>query len=336
MTEPETLAATPMRERAQTLAPGLLIASVIAMAAAFISEHYGGPVMLMALLLGMAFNFLSDEQRFSSGIDFSSGVILRIGVALLGLRITYADIVNLGVTPIALVCAGLALTMLAGLVVARQLGLTRHFAVLTAGAVSICGASAAMAIAAVLPRHPQLERDTCFTVVAVTTLSTLAMIIYPVIVSIADLDNAAAGMFLGATIHDVAQVVGAGYMVSDEAGDVATFTKLLRVAMLVPLIIVILLTMPKDRNAGLRGLGIVPIFLVVFMLLVVANSLGWVPETPRQFLVGFSRGCLIVAIAALGVKTSLKELASVGGAAIGLVVAETVILAALALAILGA
>lgn len=334
MVDPVALAAARLHGFAARYAPGLLLSAVLAMAAAFISNHYGGPVMLLALLLGMAFNFLAAEQRFAAGVGAASRTVLRLGVALLGLRITFSDIQELGGMPILLVTLGLVVTMACGMLLARRLGLSRQFATLTAGAVAICGASAAMAIAAVLPRYPSLERDTVFTVIAVTTLSTIAMVLYPIVASALELDPVQAGMFLGGTIHDVAQVVGAGYMVSDETGDVATFTKLLRVSLLIPLIGCLLLSGRSAGEPGRTGPRILPGFLVAFAVLVVINSLGLVPEALRTVLVDGSRACLVVAIAGLGVRSSLQEIAAVGGAAVTLVIAETLVLAGLVLLVL--
>ena len=109
------------------------------------------------------------------------------------------------------------------------MGFTRSFGLLSGGATAICGASAAMAISAALPPHPLKERATLFTIVGVSTLSTVAMIAYPIIAAAVGLDGVHAGMFIGGTIHDVAQVVGAGYAISPEAGDAATLVKLMRV-----------------------------------------------------------------------------------------------------------
>ena len=303
--------------------PGLAIAVTVAMAAQFVAAEYGGPVMLLALLLGMAFNFLSEPgTRTAAGIEFSSRRVLRVGVALLGLRITFDDIAALGTLPLVLVVAGVAGTIGVGILLATVLRMSKSFGMLTAGATAICGASAALAISAVLPKHARLERDTVFTVVAVTGLSTIAMIVYPLVVSTFAMDDTTAGIFLGGTIHDVAQVVGAGYMVSQEAGDVATFTKLLRVSMLVPVVFLILAaTHRHSASAGGTLRSTLPVFLVVFVVLVVVGSYGLVPESARDWLIGLSRGCLVTAIAALGMKTSLKQLAAVGPKAIGLVIA---------------
>src|SRR4029078_6759814 len=116
-------------------------------------------------------------------------------------------------------------------------GVRAGFGRWSGGAVAICGASAALALAAALPNHPLKERATLFTVVGVSALSTLAMILYPMLTQAFGLDARTAGVFLGANIHHLAQVVGAGYSLSRESGDVATFVKLMRVAMLVPVIV---------------------------------------------------------------------------------------------------
>ena len=116
--------------------------------------------------------------------------------------------------------------------------LQQLFGFLTGGATAICGASAALALSAALPAHPGKEKATTFTVIGVSTLSTLAMILYPMLASLQlDLSPVAAGVFIGGSIHEVAQVVGAGYSMSRETGDVATVVKLMRVAMLLPVIV---------------------------------------------------------------------------------------------------
>ena len=143
--------------------PGLLLSATIALAVRFISDRLGGPAMLYALLFGMAFNFLSDDERFARGIQFASRNILRIGVALLGLRISTSDVMGLGWQILALVGVGIVATVLFGTLIGRLLGLKGDHAVLSAGAVAICGASAALAIAAVLPAHKDHERNTVLT-----------------------------------------------------------------------------------------------------------------------------------------------------------------------------
>lgn len=314
--------------------PGLLFAVIIAIAARFLSEHYGGPTMLFALLLGMAFNFLSEDSRCISGIALASSHVLRFGVALLGLGITVSQIVEYGAHTVALVAASVLLTLFSGLFFSRLLGRGWRFGILTGGAVAICGASAALAISSVLPKNEHSERNTIFTVIAVTTLSTLAMIIYPLVSNLLALDFTQAGIFFGATIHDVAQVVGAGYSVSDESGQTATFVKLLRVAMLLPIVAVLAMLFRNDPSVGGDKRLPIPYFVIGFALLVLLGSHELFPEAIRQLLLDFSRWCLVIAISALGMKTSLKSLGDVGGQAIALICGETIFLALLVLVFL--
>ncbi|MEL7487213.1 MAG: putative sulfate exporter family transporter, partial [Pseudomonadota bacterium] len=306
------------------LAPGILIAFTIAAAARFISEHYGAPAMLFALLIGMAFHFLSEEGRCASGVAFTSSRLLKIGVALLGARVTFAQISSLGVKPVILIPILIVLTIGSGLVFSKLFSRSRDFGLLTGGAVAICGASAALAISAVLPKSDALRRDTLFTVVAVTSLSTVAMIFYPALFGALSLDDVEIGILLGATIHDVAQVVGAGYAVSDETGDVATYVKLLRVACLPAVVLFFAFALRGDGEGDAKPPF--PWFAVAFAAILIVNSLGWIPETVRMGMDWTSRWLLIAAIAALGMKTSLKAMAELGGLHIGIVVAETLFL----------
>jgi uncharacterized integral membrane protein (TIGR00698 family) len=251
-------------------------------------------------------------------------------VALLGARITLAQVESLGVAALALTATAVVLTILCGTLLARATSQSTSFGLLTGGSVGICGASAALAVASVLPRHPNLERDTVMTVVAVTALSTVAMVLYPLIVTGFGLDERTAGIFLGATIHDVAQVVGAGYSVSTPAGDTATIVKLFRVAMLLPVVLVISFAVQrrgvvKDKDAKAQPL--LPLFLLGFAALVALNSAGWVPPAASSVMREGSRWCLVVAIAALGTKTSLAELARVGWRPVAIIVGETVFVA---------
>lgn len=195
--------------------PGFLLACLVAAAARFLSEHYGAPAMLMALLIGMAFNFLADHPKTAAGLEATSTSLLRLGVALLGFRLSLADLSELGWRSFAVVVGLMVATILFGLALSPLLKRRWRFGLLTGGSVAICGASAALAISAILPKSKQLEQDALFTVVAVTALSTLAMIFYPALFTMLGMNDAEAGFMIGATVHDVAQVVGAGYSVSD-------------------------------------------------------------------------------------------------------------------------
>lgn len=326
-----TLSISAWPSQGRLLFPGMLACCVVAAAAMFLSQHYGAPVMLFALLLGMAMNFLSVDSPCKPGVEFAARQVLRIGVALLGLRITFHEVMALGWQPIALVVVSVAVTIIVGMVAAKAMGFQSLFGLLTGGATAICGASAALALSAALPAHPGKERATLFTVIGVSALSTMAMIAYPMLVKMLGMDPRTAGIFLGGTIHDVAQVVGAGYSLSHETGDVATMVKLMRVAMLLPVIVVATsITRARGDGESVRP-PLLPWFAVAFAALVALNSTGVVPAAVQGLGRDLSSWCLVIAIAGIGIKTQLKELASVGLRPIVLMVGETVFLAALVL-----
>lgn len=329
---PKSLFAS-MTQLVQRMWRGFLMATIVAAAARFLSEHYGAPAMLMALLLGIAFHFLAEEDAggCKEGIEFTARTVLRIGVALLGARISVELMIGLGPKMIAVVAAGVVLTILSGLLGARFLGRGWRFGLLTGGSVAICGASAAMAIAAVLPRNEHSERNLIFTVLSVTVLSTIAMIVYPILTELFAFDNEVSGVFLGGTIHDVAQVVGAGFSVSEQTGEVATMVKLIRVAMLAPVVLVISVLVRRYVSDEMEGDGkrppILPTFVIGFLIFATLNSLHLIPAYVVDAMSSLSRWALLISIAAVGMKTSLKRILEVGGDAIALIVAETVFIA---------
>jgi uncharacterized integral membrane protein (TIGR00698 family) len=318
--------------------PGALLAALISLAAAFIVTRYGGPMLLLALLLGMAFNFLSEDPKVALGLDFCTRTVLRVGVALLGARITFEQIATLGWRAVLIVVLAIFATMLFSRFAARRLGLSGTFAALSGTAVSICGVSAALAAASVLPERPELQRQTVIVCIAVTALSTIAMLLYPLLASFAGFTQVEGGVFLGATIHDVAQVIGAGYTMSATHGDVATVTKLLRVLMLAPLVLVLAALIrrtPSPAGASRRWhMLLPPWFLLAFIVVVSLNSAHLLSVRVVGSAVVGSQACLILAIAALGLRTSLAGLREVGWRPLLLMVGQTVFLAAAVAALL--
>ena len=303
------------------------MATALAAFAALVSYYYGAPQMLVALLLGMAFHFLMDSPRFAPGVDFAAKKVLRLGIMLLGIRISFAAIAQLGLEVVVMVCALVAITIVTGIILARLLHKSSAFGCLTGGSVAICGASAAMAFSAVLPNRKGAEQETLFTVIAVTSFSTIAMVLYPLVAQWLGLDDTATGIFLGATIHDVAQVVGAGYSVSETTGDTATIVKLMRVCLLLPAVfLVLVITRLKARASG-EGKIAFPWFVLGFALLVLLNSTISLPVVLVDTTAMVSRACIVLAVTALGIKTSFRALRLVGARSVVLIILETVLLA---------
>lgn len=330
-----TLAGSPWIDRTRAGLPGLLLTAIVALAAAQIAAWQGGPVMLYALLLGMLCHGMVRDGHYGTGVQWTTKPVLRVGVALLGVKVTLADMMGLGISTVLVTISALLVTIGGGYLISRWLRLSPSHALLSAGAVAICGASAALAIAAALPARQQAERTTLLVVVGVTALSTLAMLAYPLLVRAVGFNDIQAGIFFGATIHDVAQVVGAGYLISDQAAETAAIVKLMRVACLVPVVLAVGLVF-RDRQdvANSATPPALPFFLLGFLALMAANSAGLIPGSAVVLLGDLSRGCLVLAVAGLGLKTSLPDLLATGPRPVAALVGTTMLLAAFAMGVL--
>ena len=326
--------------RLRAAAPGGLLCGVIALAATFVAEHYGGPQLLYALLIGLAFHFLSHDAKIGIGLDFCSKTLLRAGVALLGLRITMTQVAALGWGTGIMVALGVASTIGFGLVLARWLKRPLAQGLVSGCSVGICGASAALAVSSALPQTRENERFTLLTVVGVTLMSTLAMVVYPLTAKAVGLSPAQAGVFFGATIHDVAQVVAAGMMWSDAgstaAADSAVVVKLFRIMLLLPAVLLVSVVMRPTAGATDKAVArdsappLVPGFLLVFIVFMLLASFSLVSAGLSAAASSGSRALLVVAIAAAGVKTSFEDLFKLGWTPVLMLFAESVWIAVVA------
>ncbi len=294
--------------------PGIIVALLIAIASKFLANNYQVPAMLMAILIGMSLNFLSEEGKCVEGLNFSSKKILYLGIILLGTRIDFENILSINQNVIFLIIFGVILTILFSILLLRVFGFQYRFGILIGGAIAICGASAAMAISSVLPKDDKSNERLTFVVLGVTIISTFCMIFYPIISNFLNMNEKSSGIFFGATIHDVAQVVGAGFTVSDFTGETATLIKLFRVTLLFPLVLCISLLSYKFKliNDVDKKTPLVPYFIIIFICVVVINSFNLIPNDIKFLSNEFSSWFLLIAIAAVGTKTRLQNLKIIG------------------------
>lgn len=289
--------------------PGLTLTVLATMAAAFVGDRYGAPVTLMALLLGLSLNFLGEDERVAAGLDFASRTLLRLGIVLLGARVTWGQIADLGPEALLAIALILAVTLGSGIVVSRLLGLDAKFGTLAGGAVAICGASAAMAIATVLGDRRTMQSQLALVLVGISAASATAMLAYPLLAHRLGFNDDQAGFMLGAAIHDVAQAVGAGYSFSDGAGQVATIAKLTRVAMLAPVLAIISFAV---RKPGVAKSTMVPWFVIGFFALAGVNSIGLLPAGIGEGAQLLASALLACAIAATGIRAPIRTLLTTG------------------------
>jgi uncharacterized integral membrane protein (TIGR00698 family) len=309
--------------------PGLLMTGVASLAAAYLSEHYGAPLMLMGLLIGLAFNFVNADARLHAGLGFASKTLLRWGIVLVGLQITFAQIIGLGWVAFAAIAVMIVLVTLTGSLVARGGPMGSAFGTLAGGAVAICGASAALALSSVLGEKRTSQAQLTLVLVSVSAASALAMSVYPVLAHALGLNNTQAGFLMGASIHDVAQALGAGYSYSDAAGQTASIVKLTRVALLAPALVVVAWAYPAaDAKRG--GVG-VPWFVLGFLGMTTLHSLVVLPAPVLAWSPKIASALLLLAVTATGIRSPMNLLMEQGWRSSLPVIASTVVSFLLAL-----
>jgi uncharacterized membrane protein YadS len=290
----------------------LLLSSAVAIGAVTAARLLGAfapiPAMVIALIIGIALNPLAQRRSFQAGIVFCLKSILRWAVALLGLRIALGEIAALGVTTAILVVVAMVLTLATGFLLARLFALERGYGALAGAGTAVCGASATLATSIVLPDYKGKEMDVAFVVVAVNALSTLAMVVYPLLCVWLGFDAQTAGIMLGATIHDVAQV---------------------------PLVLAIGWLFARRAVATSAAKIPIPLFAIVFVALCVLNSIAApFPAAARMLawiklpLIEASTWGLLIAISALGLGTSLTAMAALGWRHVATVTGTTLIILA--------
>ncbi len=290
---------------------GLLLTGLATLAAVWVSEWCGAPLTLAALLIGLALNFLNTQERLMPGLNLASGTLLRLGIMLIGAQVTFGQMAALG--PVSLLAIGLILvsTMICGTALARRLGCGATFGTLAGGAVAICGASAAMALVAILGERQVNRSQLTLVLIGISAASSLAMLLYPLAAHAMGLSDVQAGFLIGASVHDVAQALGAGYAFSELAGDTAAIVKLTRVALL-PLVLAIVARLYIDsRREGLAAARM-PWFVVGFFVFAAANSAGVVPSVLRDVAQYTATALLACAVTATGISSPLRGLLQMG------------------------
>ncbi len=310
-----------------SLLPGLLICAIASAAAAWLSDNYGIPIILMGLLIGLALTFVAADPRTHPGLDFASRIFLQIGIVVLGMQVTFMQISALGLTPFLALLVVMALALGCGILAGRMTRQPLSVGLLAGGATAICGASAALALYGILGRDRISQAQFTLTLVGITFASAIAMSFYPIIALHLGLDDREAGFLIGASIHDVAQAIGSGYAYSDEAGSYATIVKLARVAMLAPFVALVSIILAQGgdttkRTPVWRKIAL-PWFIAAFLVVVAVNSLVVVPTEITSASLMASKSLLLLAVTATAMRSRLDLLMQMGWRALMPVVGAT-------------
>lgn len=304
--------------------PGLALCGAIA-AAAFGLRWLPGlsalSPLILAMVIGVAVRNLGSAPSIARpGIAFALRRLLRWGVALLGLQMTVGKIAAIGVNGVAIIVLVVVGTLAATVALGRLFRVERRLAQLIAVGTSICGASAVIGANTVIEAH---DEDVAYSVACVTVFGTLSMVLYPLLLPFLGLDPHAFGLWAGASIHEVAQVVGAAFQGGPLAGEVGTAVKLGRVVMLAPVVLALGFMVAK----GNRGAAPKPWFVLGFILLAAIASLGVVPPQASAATSVVAQVLLTIALAAMGLETDIRKLRAKGWRPLALAAAATLFIA---------
>jgi uncharacterized integral membrane protein (TIGR00698 family) len=298
--------------------PGLLMASVVAGSAYWLRQLPGMTVaspLILSILIGTAFhNLVGTPAIAKSGVAFSMRRLLRFGIVLLGFQLTVSEIIEVGQRGFLIIAATLAATFLFTVWAGRLLGVESKLAQLIAAGTSICGASAVIATNTVTGGD---DEDVAYAVACVTIFGSIAMFAYPLLPAFLHLGPHAYGLWTGASVHEIAQVVAAAFQAGKQAGEFGTIAKLSRVMLLAP--VVITLGWLASRGSARRGPKSansarppMPWFVFGFVAVVGLNSLIPIPLAGKAGIVAVTTFLLSVALAAMGLETDIRKLAARG------------------------
>jgi uncharacterized integral membrane protein (TIGR00698 family) len=304
--------------------PGLILSCCIAGVGFFLSKlPYCTMLspMILSIFLGMFFNnVIRTPKVCGPGVKFSLRRVLRLAIILLGLQLTVSQVLSVGAPGLLIVVITLIASFSFTVWWGRKLGVDGKLCQLVAAGTSICGASAVIAANTAVDGS---DEDVAYAVACVTVFGSLAMFIYPALPSILHLNPHDFGLWSGASIHEIGQVVAAAFQNGKESGDLATITKLARVMLLAPVVIILGIINSWLRNKSRTALNDkaerasrakapMPWFVIGFILLIAINSFDVIPHPERAALIKFNVFLLSVALAAMGLEADFRKLKAKG------------------------
>ncbi|TRC77296.1 YeiH family protein [Mesorhizobium sp. WSM4307] len=293
--------------------PGIVLVAMIT-AVAFSAHNVSGfalfSPMILAVVAGMVYsNVLGTPAHAKAGIAFSQKRLLRFAIVLLGFQLTLGQVVSIGAGGVGIVAATLGATFLFTVTLGRLIGVDAKLAQLIAAGTSICGASAIVATNIVTDAR---DEDVTYAVASITLFGTVAMLAFPLLAPALGLDQHAFGLWAGASIHEVAQVIGAGFQNGTQSGEIATVAKLTRVAMLAPTVIALGLMARRGSRDQSAARPPMPWFVAAFVAVVALNSLVTVPAEVKSAMALATTIMLTMGLAAMGLQADISQLRSRG------------------------
>ncbi len=313
--------------------PGLALTGAIA-GVAFAARLIPGlsifSPMILAIVIGISLhNVVGTPHIAYPGVVFSLRRLLRIAIVMLGFQLTFAQVREVGGVGIAVIAATLVATFLFTVWLGSLLGVERRLAMLIGAGTSICGASAVIAANTAVGAE---DEDVAYAVAGVTIFGSIAMFVYPVLPDLLGLTPKAYGLWAGASIHEIAQVVAAAFQDGRQAGEFGTIAKLSRVILLAPMVLT--LGAALSRKSGVRGARApVPWFVLGFVAIVALNSVMPLSLAIKPAVVTVTTFLLSMALAAMGLQTDFAKLRAKGAGPMLLGLGSSIFISVFALAL---
>lgn len=310
-----------MIKKFRNLAPGLLLSACVAIIAMFLSSLIPSDIIgatVMALLLGMALNPLFIKyKQFSAGVSYSGKMVLRIGIILMGVNMNFSEVLSVGKYSLFVMIFTMATAFGAGNLIGKLFKMNWKLTNLLAVSTAICGGSA---VAAVGPVIKAKDKDVAYAISSTFIFDVLTVVVIPWIGIAIRMSNMGYGLWVGTAVNDTSSVVAAGYAFSEFAGNTAVIVKLTRTLFIIPYVLIfsVIAERLEAKSEGSHGRvsvnfkKIFPYFIILFLVVVALRSTDIIPEVLIPTLSKTSKFSMVMALSAIGLKTSFKDIRDIG------------------------
>lgn len=310
-----------MMEKVKKSAPGIILSAGVAVLSLFLSRLIPGDIIgatVLAIIVGMIFNpLLQKYQVFSAGINFTSKMILRIGIILMGVNLNFSEVLSVSKYSLFVMMFTMATAFGAGNLIGRLFGMNWKLTNLLSVSTAICGGSA---VAAVGPVIKAKDEDIAYAISSTFIFDILTVLAIPWIGVALGMSDLGYGLWVGTAVNDTSSVVAAGYAFSAAAGNTAVIVKLTRTLFIIPIVLIfsVITNRIENKAAGQEGKTsvnlkkIFPFFIVLFLVVVAIRSTNLLPDSLVSACSKTSKFCMVMALSAIGLKTSFKDIRNIG------------------------
>ena len=310
-----------MQEKLNRMAPGVLLSASVAVISIFLSSLIPGDIIgatVMALLVGMALNPLFNKyEQFDKGVSFTGKMILRLGIILMGVNMNFSEVLDVGKYSLFVMIFTMATAFGAGNLIGKLFGMNWKLTNLLSVSTAICGGSA---VAAVGPVIKAKDEDVAYAISSTFIFDVLTVVVIPWIGMALGMSEMGYGLWVGTAVNDTSSVVAAGYAFSELAGNTAVIVKLTRTLFIIPYVLIYSVITERIESKTVSGQGrrpvnikkIFPYFIIMFLAVVLFRSTGIIPETIVPTLSKSSKFCMVMALSAIGLKTSYSDIKNIG------------------------